>query len=289
MKTSAIIRIITWSIVAIFLIVILVNVINGDEIIGFNIGFSGYNYDNSSKYLVADGVVNAKDINNIDVNWISGKIKVVDYDGDTIEFYEEGSSNLDEDEKMRYLVEDGNLKIKFKKSRKFMAFSLFKSLNKTLILKVPSSIKDELNNFVVDTVSSPVEIENLKSNNVSIEVVSGKVDLKNVKSEVLNVETVSGSTNISGDIDFIDVEAVSGKVTMNLENCPEEIKTETVSGSINIYIPENDGFTVEYDSVSGKFKCDFEVKMSKKEAIYKNGKSDFELETVSGGININKK
>lgn len=289
MKTSAIIRIITWSIVAIFLIVILVNVINGDEIIGFNIGFSGYNYDNSSKYLVADGVVSAKNIENIDIDWISGKIKVVEHDGDTIEFYEEGSSNLDEDDKMRYLVEDGNLKIKFKNSRKFMAFSLFKSLNKTLILKVPSSINDELNSFVIDTVSSPVEIENLTSNNVSIEVVSGKVDLKNIKSEVLNVETVSGSADISGNIDFIDFEAVSGKVIMDLENCPKEIKAETVSGSINIYIPENDGFTANYDSVSGRLKCDFEVKMSKKEAIYKNGKSNFEFETVSGGININRK
>ncbi|HBB28792.1 MAG TPA: hypothetical protein DC000_06030 [Clostridiales bacterium] len=289
MKTSAIIRIITWSVVVIFLIAILVNVINGDEFFGLNIGFSGYNYTDSSKYLVADGVVKVNDIKNVDISWISGKIKVIEYDGDNIEFYEEGSSSLDEDNKMRYLVEDGNLKIKFKKSRKFISLSLFNSFNKTLVVKIPTSYKNDFNNFVLDTVSSPVEIEGLKAQDISIEVVSGGVDIKNIKSEILNVETVSGSASISGYIDFVDCEGVSGKITLDLENCPKEIKAETVSGSINVFIPENEGFTAEYDSVSGKFKCDFEVKMTKNEAIHKNGKSNFELETVSGGININKK
>ena len=289
MRTSAIIRIITWSIVAIFLIAILVNVINGNKLFGINIGISGYSYDDSDKYLVANGVVNVNDIKNVDINWISGKIKVIEYDGDNIEFYEEGSSSLDEDNKMRYLVEDGNLKIKFKNLRKFISLSLFNPFNKTLVVKIPTTYNNEFNNFTIETVSSSVEIENLNAKNISIEVVSGGVDIENIKSEVLKVETVSGSASISGNVDFVDSEGVSGKVTLDLENCPKEIKAETVSGSINIFIPENEGFTAEYDTVSGKFKCDFEVTMSKKEAIHKNGKADFELETVSGGININRK
>ena len=288
MRTSAIIRIITWSIVAIFLVVVLVNSINGDKIFGLNnIGFFGYSYDNSGEYLVADDIISVRDIKNIDIDWISGKVKVEEYSGNTIEFYEEESSSLDEDEKMRYLVEDGSLKIKFKKSKKFI--SSFLNKNKTIIIKIPSSVSGGLNSFVLNTVSSNVEVNNLVANNVSIEVVSGDIDINNVKSELLYVETISGSVNISGAIDFIESEGVSGKITMDLENCPKEIKSETISGSINIYIPENDGFTAKYESVSGKFTSDFNVTMTKNKAVYKNGKSNFDFESVSARININKK
>lgn len=289
MKTSAIIRIITWSIVAIFLVVVLVNSINGDGILGLNIGFSGYSYSNSSKYLVADGLIGVNDIRNIDIDWISGKVRVEEYNGDRIEFYEENSSGLDEDEKMRYLVENGNLKIKFKKSKKIASFLFNNSFSKTLIIKIPSSLSNELSNFEVDCVSSKVEIDNLIANNISIEAVSGEIDINNVISEALNVETVSGNVNISGNIDFIENESVSGKIMMDLDNCPKEIKSETVSGSINISIPENEGFTAKYESLSAKFTSDFEVNKTKDEAIYKNGESNFVFESVSGRININKK
>ncbi len=293
MKTSAIIRIIAWSVIAIFLTVVLVNVINGNgmnlgALRGFNINFSGYSFENINKYSVAEDTVNVKDIKNIDIDWISGKVRIEEYDGDSIQFYEESSSNLSEDNKMRYLAENGTLKIKFKKPYKSI-ISFNNYLNKTLVIRMPSSGENNLNEFTLDVVSASVEIDALKADKVSIEAVSGDITIKNLISDKLDVETVSGDMNVHANVDSVDFESVSGDLVLDLENCPRGIDAEAVSGRVDIFLPENDGFTVRYDSVSGKFKCDFEVSITKKEAVYKNGKAKFDIETVSGGINVNRK
>lgn len=293
MKTSAIIRIIAWSAIAIFLTIVLVNVLNGNGLglrglTGFSINLSGYSFENINKYSVAESAVNVKDIKKIDADWISGKVKIEEYDGNTIQFYEEASSNLSEDNKMRYLVENGTLKIKFKKPNKGI-FSFNNSLNKTLVIRMPLSEENSLKEFILDVVSASVEIEALKADNVSIEAVSGYITIKNLISDKLDVETVSGDMNVHANVNSVDVESVSGDLVLDLENCPRGIDAEAVSGRVDIFLPENDGFTVRYDSVSGKFKCDFEVSITKKEAVYKNGKAKFDIETVSGGINVNRK
>lgn len=293
MKTSAIIRIIAWSAIAVFLTIVLVNVLNGNgmglgSLGGFNINFSGYSFQNVNKYSVAENTVNVKDIRNIDIDWISGKVKIEEYDGDGIEFYEESSSDLNEDNKMIYLVENGTLKIKFKKPYKGI-ISFNKLLNKTLVIRMPLSEENSLNEFTLDVVSSSVEIEALRADKVSIDAVSGDITIKNLISDKLDVETVSGDMNVHANVNSVDFESVSGDLVLDLENCPKGIDAEAVSGRVDIFLPENDGFTVRYDSVSGKFKCDFEVSITKKEAVYKNGKAKFDIETVSGGINVNRK
>ena len=73
------------------------------------------------------------------------------------------------------------------------------------------------------------------------------------------------------------------------EKAPTSIEAETVSGEIILYLPEDTGFTAELDSVSGEFKCDFEV--SEKKDRYQSGDSSnyYEFDTVSGDVRIKKK
>ena len=66
------------------------------------------------------------EINRIEIKWVSGTVNVVAYDGDDIVFDEESSRTLDEDNKMRYRIEDGKLSIQFFKSR---IFSFFNTVN----------------------------------------------------------------------------------------------------------------------------------------------------------------
>lgn len=315
MKTSAVIRIITWSIVAIFLIAFLTNSIGSNKS-GFgnfpiiNLGNFNYNFDNASKYSIADGKINADDIRKLDIDWVSGKVRIEEYNGKTIEFYEESTSSLSEDNKMRYLVDGGTLKIRFRKP--YTMFGAIKSLNKTLVIRIPVSMEDGLAELKLENVSSIVEIEALIANVAVIESVSGEINIKNLISKKLDIETISGDVNlsanlehlnletISGDVDIsidsnsiekIDMESVSGELSLKMNSCPKKLDIETVSGEVDIFIPENDGFAVEYETISGKFKCDFEVSLTKKQAIYKDGKSKsmFDIETISGNISINKK
>lgn len=318
MRTSAIIRIVTSLLVIVFLIFILTSSLgknqisfNGFKLFSFNLGGINYKFDDENKYSIADGKINVDDIRSIDLDWISGKIKIEEYSGSNIEFYEENSSNLKEDDKMRYMVDGGKLKIKFKKP--YMGFGFQKSLNKTLVVRIPISMEDGLTELKIDNVSSSVNIEALITNTLTLDSVSGEISIKNLiakeldiktvsgtvnisaKAEILNVETVSGTVNAvidSDSIEKVNIESVSADASLDLGSCPEDLDMESVSGSVHITIPENNGFVARYDSISGKFKCDFAVSITKKEAVYKEGNagnSKLRINTVSGNININKK
>ncbi len=317
MRTSAIIRIIANLVLVIFLVALFVNLLNGDtiefkglKIPTINFGGFSYKFDDESKYSIADGKINTKNINKLDIDWISGKIKIEEYSGDGIEFYEESSSSLSEDKKMRYMIDNGTLRIRFRKPYKTIG-AFDKALNKTLVIRIPKSMEDGLTQLKIENVSSIIDINALIADNVIIDNVSGQINIKDLIANKLDVETVSGSVyafaeaksveadsvsasiNInleSNSIEKIDVETVSGSIVLNLNSVPSEIDAETVSGSINVKLPENDGFVVKYSSISGKFNTDFEVKLTKGEAIYKDGKSsNIKIDTISGSINVNKK
>jgi len=318
MRTSAIIKIIANLILALVLISILTSLLSGNQfgfkgfkIPTFHLGGFSYKFNDASKYSIANEKVSVDDIRKLDIDWVAGNVRIEEYSGDKIEFYEENSSSLKEDDKMRYMIDNGTLKIRFRKS--YIGFGIIKSLSKKLVIRIPVSMEDGLAELKLDNVSSSVEIEALIANVVLIDSVSGGVSIKNLISKKLDIETVSGTVNVSAEAEFVDAEAVSGDlnisissksiekvdiesvsgdVSLDLGNSPKILDVETISGEVNIILPENDGFVARYDSVSGKFRCDFEVSIAKKEAVYKDGKinkSKLDIETVSGDITINKK
>ncbi|MDD6847516.1 MAG: DUF4097 family beta strand repeat-containing protein [Oscillospiraceae bacterium] len=70
----------------------------------------------------------------------------------------------------------------------------------------------------------------------------------------------------------------------------DDIDMESVSGNVNITIPEKiGGFTADYDTVSGDFSTDFSVKTIGNSHTYGDGSAEFDFETVSGDIKITAK
>ena len=116
MKNSAIVRIVIWSAVIVFLIAAAVIVmVNGGW--GFSTGAgigSVYKYSDSSSYSIGDFSANADEISSIDIEWISGSVNISEYDGDGITVSEDGFD--DEDTKLRYRIKNGKLSIRFVKS-----------------------------------------------------------------------------------------------------------------------------------------------------------------------------
>lgn len=81
--------------------------------------------------------------------------------------------------------------------------------------------------------------------------------------------------------------SVSGDLSIQSAICPDSINLDTTSGNMKIEIPENNGFTLHFSSVSGDLKNDFPVTSSSGDySIYKNGGSDIKMNSVSGDGNI---
>jgi hypothetical protein len=292
MKTSAIIRIFLYALIALVLTGFLVWGIGGNHntnFFTFNLfGASGLNY-NDKDYTIGDGEVAIDKVDEIQVNWTSGDVKVVPYVADAtgpeaIFFTEESGTPLEADYEMRYKVEDGVLKIMFAKPNvKFNG--IFKSLDKDLTINVP--VGTTFSDVTIDTVSANIDLESLQANQFDLATVSGDINCALLIGDSMDAETVSGEIRWSeATFGTVSAESVSGEINVSFLTMPTDIQIDTVSGAITLGLPQNDGFKVDYDKVSGNFDCEFDVKINKNSAIYKNAVNKIQLETVSGNMKI---
>ena len=291
MKTSATIRIVIYSVLALFLAAILVNGLTGESFFGIKIGeklklpFSNLSigYEDAEKCTIGGGSVPQSAISEMDINWIAGNVKIEVWEKDTIEFSENYTGNSQSD-KMRYYVDDGKLIIQYREGGRLINNSL---KGKQLTIKVPKGkIFDD---FEIDSVSSDINIRGVVGRELSIDNVSGEIDIEDVEFDRTSINSVSGSIDVMGKLSAVDCEAVSGRIVIESSICPDRVDFQSVSGSVTLKIPENDGFTARYNSVSGRFDCDFGVALDKKTAVYKEGSAKFDFETVSGKMSIYKK
>lgn len=311
MKTSAITRIIIWSIVAVLLTGILCTALVGGNLFGLKFNFpfwgSGMNYADANLYTAGNGSVPASGIKQIEVNWTAGSVAIEPYDGQSVQFEEKNSSTLKEEEKLHYVVHDDKLIIQYRKSRAFWGFGFQAHGGKELTVKVPWSLSGNLKELEVSAVSANTLVWELSAEEISLETVSGRIDAHALTCKELNLETVSGQitaetctaasvdvTSVSEDIllggtfETVDTENVSGKTEISSERCPSSVGASSVSGNIKLQIPENEGFTARYETVGGKFTSGFASTAEKGRCVYKNGNADFDFETVSGNIEVTK-
>lgn len=121
---------------------------------------------------------------------------------------------------------------------------------------------------------------------------SGRVEAHGDVGSELTLSSVSGSVQFDGTAgrDF-KVNTTSGKQYLALKDMPRTIKCGSVSGSVELLLPDSEeGFSAEYSTVSGKFACDFPVtgKQEKRSgsARYGSGSTRLTLSTTSGAMRI---
>lgn len=322
MRASAIIRIIVYIVVAVVCIsLLIVGLVKGSlrGIRGINLGVINSGWGSDEGYTAAyEGEVNAKGLSRIDIDWISGLVTVEEYDGDTVKFWEENNSS-NPDLQMRYMNANGTLNIHFARNGNINLG--FDNVVKKLTVQVPRNLG--LSVLKIDAVSSPVQIDGVSasklevdtaSGNISVEnisadvdidTVSGDVSLKNVNADTVDIDSASGKHNlenvsadrvsldsVSGDHIFsglvrrISCNTTSGRITVACDGPIDDADFDTVSGDATIYLTDDTGFTARWDSVSGRFNCEFATKSSNNSATYGDGSASIKFNTVSGKMSI---
>lgn len=287
-RTGAIVRLIVFLLTAIILSALLMAALAWDG--GFSFSFGGFSYKNADEYTEGSGEISiAPDsIHEIEINWTSGSVTLEESGTNKLTVSEKGAE--DSDSTLRYLVKNGKLTIQFAKSRTFGFIRLPK---KDLTVKIPKNIA-ELSALDLNVVSSDTHLTNISVKEIKFNSVSGDLDAKNVVCSKLDADTVSGdvsfihSSEMSGTVNTFEINTVSGETTINTQNAPDSVDCDSVSGDVTIAFANCDGFTADYDKVSGKFTSDFPIREVSDEKIYGNGKARFSLDTVSGNVRIEK-
>lgn len=301
------VRLISWSVTAIALIAILFLGLSGK--IGWNIWSfggigTGYHYADASRYTAGGAKLDGDDVDRLDVDWIDGKIKIEVYEGDTVQFFEKSSQKLKENEQLHYYNKNGRLIIRYKKAERKMFAN---SRGKELTIKVPEDTAKSLKTVNVDTVSSDTNVKGIDANKLVLNSTSGDFEIIDCRmsdlnldstsggligtsleiTDMLNANTTSGDVKISGAVKEINYDTVSGDLTVESKICPKRVKTDSVSGSVTLSIPQNEGFTFSKDTVSGTLASEFDLSYEDDEGIYKNGEAKFDCGSVSGDFTIN--
>ncbi len=144
----------------------------------------------------------------------------------------------------------------------------------------------------VSTVSGDVSMDGITAGDLNASTTSGSMDLGGMTSQVLHISTTSGDCQYIGTAQELSASTVSGELLAGLTQCPAQAAMESVSGSVELGLPENDGFTAVYSSVSGDFQSDFPTTGSagKRDGtvVYGTGSAKLRFSTTSGEITISR-
>ena len=305
MRKSARNRIIIWSIISVLLIGLLtVGIIGVRNYSVFNFKLFSFSGEDLDKMSTGSAQFDKNEVKSIDINWTSGTVEIKNGSTDKVEISENASYDKDDDNAMRWSLDDGKLKIYDSKNAfGFNGFS-FSMSPKKLTVTLPESISfDEFDissasaeftaecinadTLDIETATGTIKVDSFEGNKADINTASGTVDFVAVSADDVDVETVSGECTVSGKIEKLNASGVSAGLNLTVGKNNSEISAETVSGNVNIRTNcDESGFTARYSSVSGNFSSDFAGKNKDGKFVYGSGKADYNISTVSGNIDI---
>ena len=231
----------------------------------------------------SSGVVPASQVKDIRIQWVSGSITVVPGDVTDIRFSETGS--FSEKDRMVWKQSGASLVIQFCKGNISLIGNNI-SVSKDLTVTVP---RDWIcRDMEIDSVSAQIQVSELRATEVELVNVSGSCLFTQCSVDDFSMETVSGKVRYEGTLRELDMDTVSANCTAVLFETPEKVDMDAVSGDLELILPEDAGFTLDLDSVSGDFTSEFATTASKERHTCGDGSCKISADSVSGNIYINK-
>ncbi|MBA7591824.1 hypothetical protein ES708_33991 [subsurface metagenome] len=154
-------------------------------------------------------------------------------------------------------------------------------------------MEEHLNRVYAKTVSGGIKLNNIKGN-VEVKTVSGQVSARQIKGDI-RANSVSGSLvfrDSQGSLSYLH--STSGRIEAELTAIDEDASDmSTISGSINLHLPDDASFDLDISTVSGKINTEFQVLIDsfnkrKLQGEVGDGGINIELKTVSGSISLGK-
>jgi lia operon protein LiaG len=223
------------------------------------------------------------------IHSVSSDVSVFSTDEEDIKIYFYGRSALKSEKTLPKLItnlEGSKLKIEIKYPK-----VIFYNANVVLDVYIP---QDYTGNINIDAVSADVDISNLDINNFQCKTVSGDLKIKSLGSDNLTLKTTSGEVNIMDFTGNLEADSVSGDINVRYRIFDNNIDVKTISGKVEIDLPQNAEFYLKTNTVSGEVVARFPItiisfnKMNQLEGTVGTGDNSIIIDTVSGDIYINK-
>lgn len=285
MKRNAILRIVLYSIAIL--------VLSGILLAGLGVGvYMIRDTGIQSDTMIVDGTqsssaVKASEITDLEIAWVSGTITITPNAGsDQIIIVDSPVS--DEKYAMQLTQSGRKLKIEFSEEDLIHSFGIHSNnaISKDLSIAVPADwVCEEL---TIEAASANVTVSDLTIGNVEFDGASGLCNFTNCQIGTLSVDTASGDVTFSGTLEELDFDAMSACFYATLTNVPSRMDMDTMSGDLDVTLPEDCGFTLNLDAMSSDFSSDFPTTMENGSHVCGDGACRINVSAMSGDVAIHK-
>ena len=224
------------------------------------------------------------DLQEIEIDWVSGNIRLVPANVSSIQVSESGK---DTSKYPMICQQDGRtLKIEYCKNTTFGDLKNLK-FSKDLTILVPMDWSGRA--LKVDAASAKLSVQDLTIQEVEIDTASGSSQFDNCTINSLDIDTASGDIYFEGSLNRLDCDSASAGVQAVLDNVPYEIDIDTASGGLELFLPEDAGFSVKMDTMSGKFDSTLTYTTKNGRYVRGNGACSIDMSSMSGSVTIRSK
>ncbi|WP_066646152.1 DUF4097 family beta strand repeat-containing protein [Christensenella timonensis] len=258
-------------------------------------------------------------INRVSLQFVDERVEVVASDDKVIRAEQTSKGQLDDDDIMHYGVKNGELLVQSGRAKQTIFTNWGRNKDIRITLYIPreyagilevSTVSGLINvqgvsaeRGTFDTTSGAITLNDGTFGKIKTDSTSGNIEAGRITADIFHANSVSGEISAEGTLLETDISSTSGSVDIvtaeakefsadttsgtvrfacgNADNL-EKISADTVSGAVEITLPENDGFKLSFDTVSGSTRNDFAMKNDE----YKNGGIDININTVSGSLDI---
>lgn len=255
-------------------------------------------------YTAGSATVDAQEVSELEIDWVSGSVRVEAGSEDTVVFEESMASGaVAAEDALQWRLNRGTLQIEFcTDTIKRESILAEDYAAKDLVVRVPASL---LNKLEIDLVNGDIDVADLTVGDLELDAVSGAVaarsisareasvsttsanaTLENVTATSLDAETTSGQLTLDGSFSEVDLETVSGDITLVCQTAPRQVESESLSGNVRLTLPEGTGFSVSLETSTGSLLIN-----GSRSANLRATEGDqavrCEFESMSGSVELN--
>ncbi|MCA1061331.1 DUF4097 family beta strand repeat-containing protein [Rossellomorea aquimaris] len=225
----------------------------------------------------------------IDVDVANGKVELIPWDGEEVRVECEAKVYRTEDqeearkqfmENTSFAVDGDTLyystQLKWMKvdAKLYIPKHQYKRISVRLFNGGLSAENLEVEDLRAKAANGKIHIDRLTSKKTEVETSNGAISILNAKADHVEAESINGKVHVEGDILYSDVQSLNGNIICDLTGeKADTVHAKTVTGNIDLFVPENINISGEAKSNFGSFKVELQgmdVLEEKNEVVQKS-------------------
>ena len=256
-------------------------------------GMAGCSRTHVPEEYTAVRYVDAERVDDLRIEWNVGSASVVVADDSKLdgqiaisETAPEGWSDIPhmaiEGKEGELVVRYGDLKPSFTPSPA--------AREKSLTITLPRSCANRLGTVTVGGSSGEYALEGIACETLSARFEAGIMKAKGVVVRDLTCSASSGHIGFDGTVSSsIDVGVTSGTALVRTDTTPRKANLEASSGTVELLLPRDAGFTAQVTVGAGSFDCDFKTTERDGGLVAGDGEMSLSMSVSSGTAHIGKR